>query len=277
MKAILVSATALSLATAVAAAPATGTVTLNGQKVVMSHAVALLHDNVEGTFREPLVIVISDRPVPPAALAGMAAFGVHELARAGKVRGLMVRLDPARPEQASFVLLDKPADERTSLGFASVQGDSPVITGLSVKAGSVAGKLVREESGQPPAAYAAAVTFDAVRVPEPAVVADLKGAAMKTSPVWKLATNYVEAVGRGDVKAVQAIAAPAMRQQIDAMIAASGEAAVSTRLKADGPNQKRMLAQFKRLVDRGSSATLIVEPDWTLAATKVDGEWRIGN
>lgn len=261
------------------AAPAVeGTVTLNGQQIRISHIAAQMHDNAEGVVEMPLRIVFSDRPVPPGALDGGMALGVQQLARAGLLRGLMLRIDPAKPNQASLTLLDKPADARTSLAFASVSSsDQPAIAGLKMSAKAVSGSLVRAEFGEPPAALSYSLKFDTPLLPEPAVTADLQAPALKSSVEFKLAAAYADAMARGDLQAVRGAASKALRAEIDAMVGAAGEGVAVERMKRGGAAAKAQLAKFKRMVERGSRAMLVVGNDEYLTLSKEDGEWKMGS
>ncbi|MEO8523783.1 MAG: hypothetical protein ABI460_03590 [Caldimonas sp.] len=260
------------------AAPVEGTVTLNGQQIRISHVAAQMHDNVEGVVDMPLRIVFSDRPLPPGALDGGMALGVHQLARAGQLRGLMLRIDPAKPNQASLVLLDKPADARTGLAFASVSSSNePAIAGLKMSGTSVSGSLVKAEFGEPPAALSYSLRFDTPLLREPAVTADLQAPALQSSVEFKLASAYAEAMARGDLKAVRGAASKAMRAEIDAMVAAAGESVAVERMKKGGVAARAQLAKFKRMVERGSRAMLVVDNDRYLTLSKEDGEWKMGS
>lgn len=79
------------------AAPVAGTAALNGKPIVLTHVLAKLHDNAEGVVGKPLLIVVADRPIPPGALNGIGETVASQLAMAGKLRGLLFRIDPARP------------------------------------------------------------------------------------------------------------------------------------------------------------------------------------
>ncbi|MCE9658543.1 MAG: hypothetical protein K8R60_08280 [Burkholderiales bacterium] len=261
-----------------AAASVEGSVTLNGQTVRITHVAAQLHDNAEGVFDRPLVLVFADRPVPAGALDGGMALGVHKLAREGQLRGLMLRIDPGKPSEASMVLLDKPADARTSLAFVSVSGsEGPVIAGLKLDGAAVSGSLKRAASGEPPASLGYTLRFDAPLQREPAPTADLQAAALKASPQYKAAAAYAEAMAKGDLKAVRLAASPAMLEQIDGMVAAAGEAAAIERMKKGGVSARAQLAKFKRMVERGNRAMLVVDNYEYLTLVKEGADWKMGS
>jgi hypothetical protein len=263
---------------AAAAGPVEGSVTLNGQKVRITDVAIRLHDNAEGVFDRPLVLVFADRPVPAGALDGGMAIGVHQLAREGQLRGLMLRMDPAKPAEASMVLLDKPADARTSLAFASVSGsDEPVIAGLKLGGSSASGSLKHAAFGEPPASLTYALRFDAPLTREPAPTADLQAAALKASPQYKVAAAYAQAMAKGDLKAVRLASSRAMLEQVDGMVAAAGEATAIERMKKSGVRSVAQLAKFKRMVERGTRAMLVVDNDEYLTLVKEGGDWKMGS
>ena len=75
---------------------ASGFMTADGERIALREAYALLHASREGgaEFPPELRLVLADREIPQASLAGPAPLPVLELARTGKVRGLLIRLDP---------------------------------------------------------------------------------------------------------------------------------------------------------------------------------------
>jgi hypothetical protein len=89
---------------------AQGHFAFNGRRVELTEAFAHLHGNREGRlpFTPELRIVLADRPVPQASLAGEESPDVLDLARAGKVLGLLIRLDPGDPGTLLLTVLAPP-------------------------------------------------------------------------------------------------------------------------------------------------------------------------
>jgi hypothetical protein len=262
---------------AVVAAPVEGTVTLNGQSLRVGHVAARRHDNAEGVIDQPLLLVFSEQAVPAAALDGGMALGVHRMARAGQLRGFMLRFDSAKPGEASLVLLDSPADARTGLAFVSIAATEPVIGSLRLTADRIEGRLDRPPQGEPPASIGYALRFDAPLSQEPAVTADLSGAPMKASAEFKLVAAYADAMARGDLAAVRGMSGAALREQTDGLVAAVGEVQAIARMKKGGISATSQLARFQRLVERGGRATLIVGRHEYVTLAKDGGEWRMGS
>jgi hypothetical protein len=75
---------------------ANGFMTADGERVALREAYALLHTSRDGgsEFSPELRLVLADREIPQETLAGSAPLPVFELARTGRVRGLLIRLDP---------------------------------------------------------------------------------------------------------------------------------------------------------------------------------------
>jgi hypothetical protein len=75
--------------------------------VQLAHAYAHLHE----TGRRPgeLRIAIVDREVPQKSVAG-DALAIERLAREDKVRGLLLRFDPADTRRLLVTVLDRPGD-----------------------------------------------------------------------------------------------------------------------------------------------------------------------
>lgn len=86
---------------------ARGYVEIDGERVELRNAFAHLHRNPGGRlpFTPELRIVLADREIPQASLAGLEALPVLELARTGEVRGLLIRLDPDEPGIVHVTLL----------------------------------------------------------------------------------------------------------------------------------------------------------------------------
>src|SRR5687768_3933207 len=94
-----------------------GTVEARGKAVELKYSYAHLHDNAEGLLTRPreLRILLSDREVPPDALHGISWLRVEDMAMEGKVQGLLLELDPAKPDTLVAVLLARPAEAGLSL------------------------------------------------------------------------------------------------------------------------------------------------------------------
>jgi len=75
---------------------AKGFLQAGAERVPIVEALAHFHDNAEGLLDRPreLRILLADREVPQEALAGIDFPMVGEMARDGRLRGLLIRVDP---------------------------------------------------------------------------------------------------------------------------------------------------------------------------------------
>ena len=97
---------------AIDAGVAKGALNVGGATIPLTHAYAQLHDNAEKLLERPreLRILLADREAPQSALNGIAFLPVVHMAREGKLRGLLIQLDPAKPDEAAVTVLHAPAD-----------------------------------------------------------------------------------------------------------------------------------------------------------------------
>lgn len=89
---------------------ASGFMTAGSERVALREAYALLHAGHDrgSEFSPELRLVLADREIPQASLAGTNPLPVLELARTGKVRGLLIRLDPDDADTLRVTLLVPP-------------------------------------------------------------------------------------------------------------------------------------------------------------------------
>jgi hypothetical protein len=95
---------------------AEGWIEFDGERIGLPAACAHLHPNREGRlpYTPELRIVLADREIPQASLRGLGELPVLELAAAGGVRGLLLRLDPDEPGTLSITPLVPASDSHGS-------------------------------------------------------------------------------------------------------------------------------------------------------------------
>ena len=123
---------------------ATGYLEIDGERIELREAFAHLHRNPEGRlpFTPELRVVLADREVPQASLEGLETLPVLDLARAGDVRGLLVRLDPDVPGVALVTLLLPAPRGDAALATRRYAGPGdPVVRGLKLSATRVGGQV----------------------------------------------------------------------------------------------------------------------------------------
>ncbi|MEO8523775.1 MAG: hypothetical protein ABI460_03550 [Caldimonas sp.] len=273
--ATLVIAAAAAFPRAAVAAPVEGSLMLDGKPVVLSHVLAKLHDNAEGVVGKPLLIAVADRPIPPGALDGLGETLAGRLAIAGKLRGLLFRIDPAKPYEASLIVLDKPEQPGRGLGSVFIGSkEQPAIEGLQIGADRVSARFVRPAGGAQAIEVSFALKVAAPLTREPAITADLAGLAVRASPHYKAALAYAEAMKKGDIAAQSQLTSRAMNEQ---MAGSPVPAAMTERLKEVGATMKKELARVQRIVERGDRAALLVGTQTWITMVKENGEWKSGD
>lgn len=138
---------------------AEGWVELEGRRTELRAAYAHLHPNRDGRlpFTPELRLLLADREVPQESLRGPSAAAVFELAKAGKVVGLLIRFRPEEPGTLVITPLAPPAPgaDRPAARHYAGTGDR-VIRRLAVAATRVGGEIACPSDGP-----ACAVKFSA--------------------------------------------------------------------------------------------------------------------
>ncbi|MEO5882657.1 MAG: hypothetical protein ABIQ06_09600 [Caldimonas sp.] len=263
------------LPTLVAAAPVEGAITLNGKPIVAGHVMVKLHDNAEGVVGRPLLIAVTDRPIPPGGLDGLGETVASQLAFAGKLRGLLFRIYPARPDEAALIVLDKPQEPGRGLSSLVVGSkEEPAVSRLKIDADRVAVAFARPTGGAQAIAVGFTLKVEAPLTREPPITADIKGAAIKSSPHYKASVAYAEAMKSGDIAAQNRLTSRAMRER---MASYPSPAALTERLKEVGVTAKAQLAKVHRIVERGNRAVLLIDQRAWMTMVKENGEWKSGD
>jgi hypothetical protein len=274
-RSLLLAAAATAVLQQVSAAPVEGTITLDGKPIPATHVLAKLHDNAEGVVGRPLLVAIADRPIPPGALDGIGESVASQMALAGKLRGLLFRIDPARPDEASMIVLDKPREPGRGLGSLVVGSkEQPAVTRLKIGADEVTVAFVRPPGGAQAIDVSFALKVTAPLTREPPITADIKGPAIRTSPQYKAALLYGEAMRTGDVRAQVRLGSKAMNERMDMV---PDRPAMTERLKEVGAVAKSQLAKVHRIVVRGDRAALLIDQRAWITMVKEDGEWKSGD
>ena len=265
-------ALAIVVSAAAAAAPVEGSITLKSKPIPAAHVLAKLHDNAEGVVTRPLLVAVTDRPLPPGALDGIGETVASQLALAGKLRGLLFRIDPARLDEAAVIVLDMPDVAGRNLSSLVVgTKEQPAVTRLKIGADRVSAARTRPTGGAQAVDLGFALKVDAPLTREPAITADLKGPAIQASPHFKAAVAYGEAMRTGDVRAQVRLGSRAMNARMDMY---PDRAAITERLKEVGATSKTQLAKVHRIVERGNRAALLIDQRARITMVKENGEWK---
>ena len=248
---------------------AQGSLQVNAKTIPISQAYAHLHDNAEGLLDRPkeLRIVLADREVPQETLAGIAFLPVTQMAKEGKVQGLLIQLDPN--DRSSFVvtLLYPPANPGESLMAQTVSTTSQKafkrleIVGQRV-VGEIESRDQREANSTDMPKLDYSVRFSAPLFHELAITADLKGKAAQNSRQVGVLRKKVEALGKGDFDAVRRLSSAGANRRNEAFLAQSGPKAKSFAKQAAAEMEKS-IKRIQRVVVRGERAVAIFsDKEW---------------
>lgn len=99
------------LASAIDPGRVQGSLLVHGQPIALTQAYAHLHDNAERLLDRPreLRLLLVDREVPQEeALAGLSLLTLKQMAREGRLQGLLLQLDPSDHRRLDLTLLQPP-------------------------------------------------------------------------------------------------------------------------------------------------------------------------
>ncbi|MFH0785862.1 MAG: hypothetical protein V2B20_28480 [Pseudomonadota bacterium] len=245
----------------------TGTLIIDQDEIVLKHAYAHLHDNAEGwlDWSEEMRILLTDREVSQKALAGLnPVFTLSEMLKQDKLRGVLLRFNPAAPNTVVITVLYPPKAPCESLAnkLLSDNGRSP-IDRLMINDLRVSGAIKQhadgnKELGVPAEDYSA--RFSAPLFKELPVTSDLRGKKVLQSPqVVALLTKYA-AMAKGDLKKVRQYSTDRSNREIDTNLSRMDEEAMPVIGQMAIEQEQRIKRGPLRLIVRGNKATLIVGP-----------------
>ena len=244
---------------------ATGTLTVGADSVKLVFSHAHLHDNAEGWLDRPkeMRILLADREVPETSLAGLNVFmTLSEMVRQGKIRGVLLRLDPAKPNAIVATVLYPPKNPQQALAneTLSYSNKSP-FDKLQISAVRVGGAIAHHTDGNadfdwPTVDYTA--DFSAPLFNEPAVTASLTGKQALDSVQVKAVLAKAKALAKGDLKVAQQYSTRRSNLQTEALTAQLGDEAVKMAKQMGAEMEKELKQGQVRLVVRGSTAALIL-------------------
>ncbi|PKN33785.1 MAG: hypothetical protein CVU61_11760 [Deltaproteobacteria bacterium HGW-Deltaproteobacteria-19] len=263
---------------------AQGTLVINDEKIALTHSYAHFHDNAEGLLDRPkeLRIVLSDREIPHHSLRGIVFLPVENMAREGRVRGLIMKLDPNNRNKVVVTLLTQPSKPGLSLMTLtlSVTGQ-PLFKKLLLSNVRVAGEVehadTRDGGGQdlPKLAYAA--KFSAPLFNELPVTSNLKGKAAQNSPQVKAYREKINALKKGDFEAVKRLSSESANRRDAAMLARLDDQTKKAFAAEAAADMEQSLKKIKRVVVRGESAVVIFSESHWATFVREGGQWKSGD
>ncbi|MGH9768067.1 MAG: hypothetical protein ACREAB_11585 [Blastocatellia bacterium] len=259
---------------------AVGSLQVNGKNITLRHAYAHLHDNAEGLLDRPkeLRVLLTDREVPPNALAGIVFLPVVDLAKQGRVQGLLFEMAPDDPNEVVMTLLYPPSETgqfviRQSL---SVTGEQ-LFKDWSLTSQRVVGAIERrdEQTSNRPEfpAISYSIRFSAPVFNEPPVTADLKGKAALDSPQLRVLSAKAAALTKGDFAALRSLSTERANRRSEAMLAQRG-AEVTRLARQGGAEVGKIIPKVQRMVERGDRAVAIFPGKQWFTFVREGGEWK---
>lgn len=249
------------------AAQLDATLRFNGATLKLTKILVVQNGNEEGLQDGPrLRIFLSDGDIPLAAAGAAGVLRAKAYAREAGINGVVILADPAgKAGGAEASLLNAPGMQPGS--FASVTSTNAV-TALKVTASRASGSISIDD-----APVELKAKFDAPLTADP-VTSDLKGkAALSSAPVQAL-IGFREALRKGDVAGIAKYATAARQKEISAFRARSGEAAFQEALK-QAPDGASVTKTIKRLVVRGTTASVVLEGGEVAELVQEGGAWKV--
>lgn len=228
----------------------------------VSHAIALAVDDTEG-FSEGagLRVLLSDRKVPVSAICGLAFPPVWNLARDGKLEGLLLKFDPADRTALVATILTRP-EPGYSMATTTISNSEGLWQRLEASPTRVAGELKADASERMIFEFSAPVFTNAVE-------ADLSGPAAAASDPVKVLLARAEAIGRGDFKAAAAFSTEAAARTFED---------IPPEVVKEAPKMAaqmvRELRRARRVVIRRETAAVMLGPGEWASLVKEGGAWK---
>ncbi len=258
-----------------------GSLSVDGETLELNHSYVLLHDNAEGLLGSTpeLRICLTDREIDNEALRGVAFLPVEHMARRGEVRGILMTVDPARPNEVSTTLLF-PAEPGHAL-MATTLADKELWIELGVGDLRVVGHMPDLSEAEVALGWIdPGLRFDAPLFREREITADLEGKEALASPPVEALRDRTAAMARGDIEAVRGLSTTESVGRMEAFQKAQGldESSLKEMMKGAGEMGYAVLEMIRRVVVREDHAVVIFETgdDTKQWATlhKVDGVWK---
>ena len=257
---------------------AQGSLQVDGTAIPLKHAYVQLHDNAEKLLDRPkeLRILLADREVPQSALDGIAFLPATHMAREGKLRGLLIQLDPGNRKAAEITVLNPPPDPTQTLVTQSVSGSQDAVRNMTIANNRVSGEVAASDSragtGElPKVEYR--VKFSAPLFNEPAITADLSGKAAQESPQIRALRERARALAKLDMEALRRLSTARAYMPTERFFKGGGDLA-KEHLRNAGNDLEKQLNGAQRVVVRGERAVVILSPREWMTLVREGGVWR---
>jgi hypothetical protein len=224
---------------------ASGSYDQDGQKFSFTHAIALQQDNAENLRLEGpgLRVLLSDVEVGADAIAAPVFPGVTSLAKAGKLHGLLLDFNPAKPDSIHVTVLDASPGDMARSSSSSLNDSAGVWTKIDIRNGIITAAL-KDHPGMK-FSFTAPILHDPIKQ-------DLHGVSAQANSITMLLKDQANAIGRGDIAAISAGMSKRRKPEVDN--APPGMAAM---MKGQAPMMLASVGQITRLIIRENTATAI--------------------
>lgn len=242
---------------------AEGSVVIGKETVPLKTALAHAYDNAEGLGDGPeLRILLADRPVATELLAGFTTSDLEAAARDGKLKGVLLRVDPKKPTgTVNGTVLIAPSDPQRGLPFFSASGGQPAFERLQLGDNRVVGTIHFQsngEAGNADGPLAVNGSFSAPVFQDPPITARLTGKEALDSAPAQAVLAYESALRAGDLAALRRYATPGRVGEVEAYRARMGEKAFRTMVEQAIPDAAVRRKQPWKVFVRGDRATVII-------------------
>lgn len=246
---------------ALAKGTATGSYDLDGQKVAFTHAVALQTDDAENLRPQGagLRVLLSDVEVGVDSIAAPVFPQVTSLAKAGKLHGLLLDFDPAKPDALHITVLD--GDQNGMSNSTSLNESGGLWSKIEVKDGQIVATL-KDRPG-------IKVSFTAPILQDP-IKNDFKGVSAQANSIAALLKDQANAIGRGDLTAIKAGMSKRRAPEVD-----HAPPGMVASMKQQAPMMLASVGQITRLIVRENTATAIGPNGSFNSFVREDGVWKI--
>ncbi len=262
---------------------AQGTLKVNSTMVALTHAVAFRKDNAEGVLDNPeLRIAVTDREIASDLLADLIPERLETLARDGKVRGLLWKLDARTPKQAlQGTLLLPPGKPAESLIFFTRSNTAGIFERFEIANNRVIGDAKHaSEAKAEVAGYDYAISFTAPLLQDGKVTARPAGPLAVRHPAAQAYLGFQRALRTGDLEAARRFASPERIRQVHALRRQLGEAAFRQQVKQFVPEEAGLVRTLRQVVVRTNVAVVVLQdrPDAPRSGETlrlVSGVWKL--
>lgn len=262
---------------------AQGTLKVNSTAVALTHAVVFRKDNAEGVLDNPeLRIALTDREIASDLLADLIPERLEMLARDGKVRGLLWKLDARTPKQAlQGTLLLPPGKPTESLVFFTRSNTAGIFERFETSNNRVVGEAKHaSEPKAEVAGYDYAVSFTAPLLQDGKITDRPVGPPAVRHPAAQVYLGFQRALRTGDLEVARRFASPDRIRQVEMLRRQLGEAAFRQQVKQFVPEEAGLVRTLRQVVVRTDVAVVVLQerPDAPRSGETlrlVSGVWRL--